>query len=301
MVTPVKSVMSTMSGRNKKIIDIVPEGSSLEKLCTGFQFTEGPVWNVAEGSLLFSDIPANRVYAWSSDTKVTIFREPSENSNGLTYDRKGRLILCEHGTRRLTRLTTDDVYTVLSERFRGKRLNSPNDAVVKSDGTIYFTDPPYGIQPEEQELPFQGVFRYDPEDQNLTLLVDDFDRPNGLAFSPDEQVLYVADSSSRRHIRSFNIRLDGTLSEGHVFAAIRSESPGNPDGMKIDLMGNLYSAAAGGIWVFSASGENLGVISTPETPANCAWGDEDGRGLYITARTSIYRIRLNVPGVRPIN
>jgi gluconolactonase len=301
MVTPVKSVMSTMGGRNMKLIDIVPEGSSLEKLCTGFQFTEGPVWNATEGFLLFSDIPANRVYAWSSDTGVTIFREPSGNSNGLTYDGKGRLILCEHGNRRLTRLTTDDVYTVLSDQFRGKRLNSPNDAVVKSDGTIYFTDPPYGIQPEEQELPFQGVFRYDPEDQNLTLLVDDFDRPNGLAFSPDEQVLYVADSSSRRHIRSFTIRPNGTLSESHVFATIRSESPGNPDGMKIDVEGNLYSAAAGGIWVFSASGESLGVIPTPDTPANCAWGDEDGRSLYITARTSIYRIRLNVPGVRPIN
>jgi gluconolactonase len=289
-----------MSSRNNKLAAIVPEGSLLERLGTGFQFTEGPVWNAVGGFLLFSDIPANRIYAWSPDKNVTLFREPSGNSNGLTYDREGRLILCEHGTRRLSILETSEVYTVLSERFSGKRLNSPNDAVVKSDGTIYFTDPPYGIQPEEQELPFQGVFRFDPEHHNLTLLVDDFDRPNGLAFSPDEHVLYIADSSSRRHIRAFTVRPDGTLSEGRIFAAIDSESPGNPDGMKIDEEGNLYSAAAEGIWVFSADGENLGIIPTPETPANCAWGAEDGRSLYITARTSIYRIRLNVPGVRPI-
>jgi gluconolactonase len=300
MITLGKEVMVKMSGSHKKLADIVPEDSRLERLGTDFQFTEGPVWNAEDGLLLFSDIPANRIYAWSPDRGVTLFREPSGNSNGLTYDREGRLILCEHGTRRLSRLENREVYTILSERFQGKRLNSPNDAVVKSDGTIYFTDPPYGIQPEEQELPFQGVFRYDPERQDLTLLADDFNRPNGIAFSPDERVLYIADSSSRRRIRAYTVRPDGMLSGGHVFAAINSESPGNPDGMKIDVEGNLYSAAAGGIWVFSADGENLGIISTPETPANCAWGDEDGQGLYITARTSIYRIRLNVPGVPPI-
>jgi gluconolactonase len=199
----------------------------------------------------------------------------------------------------LSQLENGDVYTVLSERFRGKRLNSPNDAVVKSDGTIYFTDPPYGIKPEEQELSFQGVFSFNPERQNLTLLADDFDRPNGLAFSPDERVLYIADSSSRRHIRAFDVHSDGMLRRGRVFATIDSESPGNPDGMKIDVEGNLYSAAAGGIWIYSADGESLGIIPTPETPANCAWGDKDGKSLYITARTSLYRIKLNVPGVRP--
>jgi len=289
-----------MSRRNTKLAAIVPDGSRVDRLATGFQFTEGPVWNPVDGVLLFSDIHANRIYAWSPDGGVTLFREPSGNSNGLTYDRAGRLILCEHETRRLARLDRQGVYTVLSDRFQGKRLNSPNDAVVKSDGTIYFTDPPYGIQPDAQELPFQGVFRFDPARQAVTLLAEDFDRPNGLAFSPDEGVLYVADSSSRRHIRAFTVRPDGTLRDGRVFAVIRSEAPGNPDGMKIDVEGHLYSAAAGGIWVFRADGETVGVISTPETPANCAWGDDDGRSLYITARTSIYRIRLTVPGVRPL-
>jgi gluconolactonase len=289
-----------MSHRNTTLAAIVPDGSRVDRLATGFQFTEGPVWNPVDGVLLFSDIHANRIYAWSPDGGVTLFREPSGNSNGLTYDQAGRLILCEHETRRLARLDRQDVYTVLSDRFQGKRLNSPNDVVVKSDGTIYFTDPPYGIQPEAQELPFQGVFRFDPARQAMTLLAEDFDRPNGLAFSPDEGVLYVADSSSRRHIRAFTVRPDGTLCDGRVFAVIRSEAPGNPDGMKIDVEGHLYSAAAGGIWVFQADGETVGVISTPETPANCAWGDDDGRSLYITARTSIYRIRLTVPGVRPL-
>ena len=299
MIMPIKSVTNTMNNKNIKLASIVPEDSRLEQLCTGFQFTEGPIWNAVNDVFIFSDIPANRIYAWSSIKGATLFREPSGNSNGLTYDREGRLILCEHGTRRLSQLENGDVYTVLSERFRGKRLNSPNDAVVKSDGTIYFTDPPYGIKPEEQELSFQGVFSFDPESQNLTLLADDFDRPNGLAFSPDERVLYIADSSSRRHIRAFDVHSDGMLRRGRVFATIDSESPGNPDGMKIDVEGNLYSAAAGGIWIYSADGENLGIIPTPETPANCAWGDKDGKSLYITARTSLYRIKLNVPGVRP--
>ncbi len=289
-----------MSDRTTKLAAIVPNNSRIERLATGFQFTEGPVWNPEDGVLYFSDIRTNRIHAWSPDAGVAVFREPSGNSNGLTYDQDGRLIICEHSTRRLGCLDRAGGYTVLCDQFQGKRLNSPNDAVVKSDGTIYFTDPPYGIQPDAQELPFQGVFRYDPARHALTLLTDDFDRPNGLAFSPDERVLYVADSSTRRHIRAFTVQADGTLRDGRVFAVIHSEEPGNPDGMKIDADGNLYSAAAGGIWVFRADGETVGVIRTPETPANCAWGDEDGRTLYITARTSLYRIRLNVPGIRPL-
>jgi gluconolactonase len=284
--------------RRGGLASIVLNESKLKRVATGFKFTEGPVWNASEGFLLFSDIPANRIYKWPGDGEVAVFREPSGNSNGLTYDKEGRLIICEHGNRRLSRIELDGTYTVLADSFRGKRLNSPNDVVVKSDGTIYFTDPPYGIRTEEQELPFQGVFHLDPNRRELNLVVADLDRPNGLAFSPDEETLYIADSSSRRHIRAFDVRPDGTLSGSRVFAEIRSELPGNPDGMKVDVEGNLYVAAAGGVWIFSEDGDHLGVIRTPETPANCAWGGEDWRTFFITARTSIYRIRLRIPGVK---
>jgi gluconolactonase len=285
--------VNILSGR--KVSSLVSDGGDIERLVTGFQFTEGPVWDASEGCLLFSDIPANRIYKWSSGEPATIFREPSGNSNGLTFDRDGILITCEHGTRRLGKVEEGGTYKVLADRYLGKRLNSPNDAVVKSDGSIYFTDPPYGIKPEEQELKFQGVYRLDPDGQELTLLVDDMERPNGLAFSPDERTLYIADSSERRHVKAFDVENDGSLINGHIFAKIRSELPGNPDGMKVDVEGNLYVATAG-IWIFSEKGENLGVIELPETPANLAWGNEDRKTLYITARTSLYRIKMNVQG-----
>jgi len=275
---------------------IVPEDTVLERIATGFQFTEGPVWNTTENFLLFSNIPANRIYRWSSDLGVTVFREPSGNSNGLTYDKDHRLILCEHGNRRVSRIEKDGVCTVLAKKFGNKRLNSPNDIVVKSDGTIYFTDPTYGIKPQEQELLFQGVYRLNPVTEALTLLVRDFDSPNGLAFSPDERRLYVADSA-KRHIRVFDVNPDGTMSAGCVFAEIRSEIPGNPDGMKVDVDGNLYVAAAGGVWIFSDEGENVGIVTTPERPSNLAWADEDLKSLVITARTSVFRVRLNIPGL----
>jgi len=284
--------------RLEKFDQIVPKGAEIERLATGFRFTEGPVWNFQEGCLLFSDIRANQIKKWSPAEGVTTFREPSGNSNGLTYDKAGRLLACEHGNRRLSRTERDGTITVLADNFRGKRLNSPNDVVVKSNGAIYFTDPPYGIKPEEQELPFQGVFRLFPEDGELTLLVKDFDRPNGLAFSPDEKVFYIADSSTKRHIRVFDVNQDGILSNGRLFAVLQSKEPGNPDGMKVDVKGHLYVAAAGGIWVFTSTGERLGIIRVPETPANCAWGDADWRNLYITARTSLYRVRLGIQGIK---
>ena len=288
-----------MSGGRQELASIVPKDSKLERLETGFQFTEGPLWNASEGFLLFSDIPANRIYKWSPDKGVEVFRDPSGNSNGLTYDKQGCLLICEHGNRRLSRIDKDGTYTVLADAFQGKPLNSPNDVVVKSDGAVYFTDPTYGIEPHEQELPFQGVYRLDTEGRKLILLVDDFIRPNGLAFSSDETVLYIGDSSiDKRHVRAFDVDPDGTLSNSRVFAEIRSELPGNPDGMKVDIDGSLYVSAAGGIWVFSEDGEHLGTIGTPETPANCAWGGEDWRTLFITARTSIYRLKTNVPGVK---
>lgn len=274
------------------------ESSKLEKIATGLQFTEGPVWNVSQGFLLFSDIHANCILKWSPTDGVRIFREPSGNPNGLTYDKEGCLLVCEHGNRRLSRIDKGGSYKVLVDRYCGKRLNSPNDVVVKSDGTVYFTDPPYGIKQEDQELPFQGVYHLNPASGELTLLVDDFDRPNGLAFSPDENVLYIADSSARRHVRAFKVKDDGTLSSDRVFTQIRSELPGNPDGMKVDVEGRLYVAAAGGVWIFSPDGEHLGTIKTPEIPANCAFGDRDWKSLYITARTSVYWTRLSVQGTK---
>jgi gluconolactonase len=264
-----------------------------EKLATGFQFTEGPVW-MPDGHLLFSDIPANRIYKWTPDAGPAVWREPSGNSNGLTIDRQKRLIACEHGNRRVSRTEADGTVVALADRCQGGRLNSPNDVVVRSDGTIYFTDPPYGIEPQEREQPCNGLYCILP-DGRLELLVDDFDRPNGLAFSPDESVLYV-DDSPRRHVRAFDVRPDGTLSNSRVIADMDHPQPGSPDGMKIDMQGNLYVAGATGIWVFEPNGTCLGVIVTPERPSNCAWGDADRKSLFITARTSLFRMRVRVPG-----
>ncbi len=272
------------------------DGGKVKNLSTGYKFTEGPVWDASEGCLLFSDIPANRIYRWTPGGSAKIFREPSGNSNGLTLDMSRSLITCEHGTRRIGKVERDGNYTVLAETYGGRRLNSPNDAVVKSDGSIYFTDPPYGIKPEEQELLSQGVYRLEAGKKEPTLLVDDFERPNGLTFSPDERTLYIADSSDRRHVRAFNVENDGTLTDGRVFAEIRSELPGNPDGLKVDVEGNLYVATAG-IWVFSEEGKHLGIIKIPEIPANLAWGGKDWKTLYITARTSLYCVKTKVEGM----
>ena len=271
-----------------------------ERLATGFQFTEGPVWH-SDGYLLFSDIPANRIHRWTPAGQVDVWREPSGNSNGLTLDRENSLVACEHGNRRVSRTEADGAVVALADKYQGKRLNSPNDLVVKSDGTVYFTDPPYGITPgesssysEEQEQPCNGLYRILP-DGAVELLVDDFDRPNGLAFTPDESILYV-DDSPRRHVRAFDVRADGGLTNSRIIADMDHPQPGSPDGMKVDIEGNLYVAGATGIWVFEPGGACLGVIVTPERPANCAWGDEDRKSLYITARTSLYRVRTKLPG-----
>jgi gluconolactonase len=276
-----------------KLTALVESGDP-ERLATGCQFTEGPVW-LPDGYLLFSDIPADRIYRWVPDGNVTVWREPSGNSNGLALDRQGRLIACEHGNRRVSRTAAGGAVDAVVDRYRGKRLNSPNDVVVKSDGTIYFTDPPYGIEAEEREQPCNGVYRI-LNDGGLELLVDDFDRPNGLAFSPDESILYIADSP-RRHVRAFEVLPDGSLTNSRVFADMDHPQPGSPDGMKVDEEGHLYVAGATGVWVFEQDGTHLGVIVTPERPANCAWGDSDRKSLYITARTSLYRIRVKVPGL----
>lgn len=276
---------------------ILNDNAQVEKVAGDFEFTEGPLWH-PEGFLLFSDIPANTIYQWTPNKKPGVFRRPSGNANGNTLDREGRLITAEHSNRRVSRTEKDGTLVTLASQYEGKRLNSPNDLVVKSDGSVYFTDPPYGIKSEQEELGFYGVYRLAP-DGTLTLLVKDFVRPNGIAFSPDEKKLYVNDSE-KGHIRVFEVKLDGTLENGQIFAELKDPSnSGVPDGMKVDQQGNVYSTGAGGVWVFSASGNLLGKIEVPEVSTNLAWGDSDYKTLYITAGNSVYRIRLKIPGVQP--
>jgi gluconolactonase len=272
------------------------ELETVKQLATGFQFTEGPLWD-PDGFLIFSDIPANKIMKWTPPDKVDTFRDPSGNSNGMTFDLQGRLIVCEHGNRRVSRTDRDGNVTTVADRYQGKRLNSPNDVVVRSDGSIYFTDPPYGVEDDERELDFQGVYRI-ALDGTLSLLADDFDRPNGLAFSPDEKVLYIADSSQRRHLRAFDVEPDGSLKNGRVFVAMSGPGRGGPDGMKVDQEGNVFSPGPGGMWVIDKTGTHLGTIPVKEVPANCAFGETDLKTLYMTARRSLYSVRVKVPGVR---
>ena len=283
---------------DKAIQKIIPEGTMAEQIATGFGFTEGPIW--CGDYLLFSDIPNNRVVRWrrlSEGPEVTTFRTPSGNSNGLTLDKSRRLVTCEHSARRVTRTEPDGSISVVAERYQGKRLNSPNDVVVRSDSSIYFTDPPYGLPglTEWKELPYNGVYRLAP-DGELVLLMDDFDRPNGLAFSPDENILYVNDTA-RGHIRAFDVKTDGSLGNGRVLIEMKSPEPGAPDGMKVTQTGNIYCTGPGGFWIIEPGGKSLGRITLPELPANLAWGDADWRSLYLTCRTSVYRLRLSEPGI----
>ncbi|MDE0297240.1 MAG: SMP-30/gluconolactonase/LRE family protein [Candidatus Poribacteria bacterium] len=284
-----------------EVLNLVDANAQVEKLGTGCQFTEGPVWNSKQEFLLFSDIPADQMKKWTAESGITDYRVPSGKSNGLTYDSQGRLIACEHANRRVSRTEVDGEVVTIASHYDGKRLNSPNDVVVKSDGGIYFTDPPYGLTAEfgalgEKELDFQGVYRLSPDDDGLTLLVDDFDCPNGLCFAPEESVLYINDSSDRMHVRAFDVQPDGTIANGRIFAEIVGEG-GAPDGMKTDQDGNVYVTGPGGVWIFDASGKRLGVINTPEGATNIGWGESDWKTLYIVAKTSLYRIRCKVAGV----
>jgi gluconolactonase len=286
--------------RNEKLLALIDANAPVERLAAGCQFTEGPVWNAKGKFLLFSDIPANQMKKWTPTDGLTNFRVPSGKSNGLTYDKQGRLIACEHANRRISRTGADGMVVTIASRYNGKRLNSPNDVVVKSDGAIYFTDPPYGLtaaygEEGKQELDFQGVYRLSPDGQTLTLLIDDFYRPNGLCFSPDESILYINDTE-RMHVRAFDVRPDGTITNGRIFAEEKGEG-GKPDGMKVDSLGNLYVTGPGGIWVFDPKGAHLGVIRTPERAANLAWGDGNWETLFITATNSVYRVRCKVAGV----
>jgi gluconolactonase len=274
---------------------IVPAGSTVEKLASDMKFIEGPCWMAeAGGYLLFSDIPQNHIKKWSEKEGLSIFREQSNGTNGNTRDAQGRLISCEHTSRRITRTEKNGSISILADKFDGKRFNSPNDVVVKSDGTIWFTDPPYGTpKDEKKELEKNHVFRFDPRTNEVKTMASDCDMPNGLAFSPDEKTLYVADSGKPRHIRAFAVNADGTLGAGEVFCKI---DKGAPDGIRVDAAGRIYSSAADGVQIFSDQGKLIGKILVPEGPANLTFGGPDGNVLYITARTSLYRIKLAVSG-----
>ncbi len=303
-MTKIKDVYGKRNGLQKFALkpksdtfyNLISRRTKIQRLATGFIFTEGPVWIEQEQCLLFSDIPDNKIWKLASDGTLSIFREPSGNSNGMTFDRQGRLIVCEHSNRRVTRTEPDGSITIMADTYNNLRLNSPNDVVVKSDGAIYFTDPPYGIQPEDQEQPVQGVYRISPDGADISLVADTLDRPNGLAFSPDEEKLYVDNSENDRHIRMFDVNEDGTLSKGAVFCDMNIDIQDHPDGMKLDQSGTMYCTGPGGIWVIDKQGNHLGTVVTPEQPANCAWGDDDYKGLYITATSSIYKIRVTTPG-----
>jgi gluconolactonase len=273
-----------------------------EKLGTGFLFTEGPVWHSTGRFLIWSDMPGDHMRRWSVADGVTTFRKPSNMANGNTYDRQGRLLTCEHASSRVTRTEPDGRIVSLATHFGGKQLNSPNDIVCRSDGSIYFTDPPYGRAKfygleRPQELDLQGVYRVGPDPESPELLVDDFDRPNGLCFSLDERRLFINDTA-RKHIRVFDISPTGGLRSGRLWAETKGDKPGAPDGMKIDSAGNVYCCGPGGIHVFDPDANLLEVIEGPEHTANFAWGDDDLRSLFITASTSLYRIRVKVPGLR---
>jgi gluconolactonase len=297
--------------RNDPALDaIVPPDLKAERLAEGFLFTEGPVW-IADGYLLFSDPNANTIYRWSGRDGLSVFRTKSgytgtdigeygqPGSNGLALDREGRLTINEHGNRRVTRLERTGAVTVLADQFDGKRLNSPNDLVYKSDGSVYFTDPPFGL-PQfgndlRKELSFSGVFRV--ADGEVRLLNSELNGPNGLAFSPDEKYLYVGNwDEKQKVVMRYEVDADGSLSNGRVFVDLTKASGEDAiDGVKVDRAGNVYVSGPGGLWIFSPAGTHLGTLVTPEHPHNFAWGD-DGRSLYLTARSTLYRIRLNVGG-----
>jgi gluconolactonase len=276
---------------------IVSRNQELEELGRGYLTAEGPVWWQEGGYLLFSDIRNNRRMKWEPEEGVTPFYEPTNNANGLTRDRQGRLVACESGRRRVTRLEPDGSVTVMANSYQGRQLNRPNDVVVKSDGSIYFTDP--GAPDPELGLDFAGVYRVSADRGTITLLARDFVVPNGLAFSPDEGILYI-DDSRRRCIRAFDVQPNGALAlaTDRVFFQFSGDRPGVPDGMKVDVEGNVYCSGPGGVWIINPSGKHLGTILTgAEQTTNCAWGDEDWKTLFITTRDAVARIQLKIAGI----
>jgi len=296
---------------------IVPGDYFIEKLDDGFGFTEGPVWVPDPGFLLFSDVRGDAIYRWAPGAQSEPFLTPvyagppleepgAIGPNGLTLDGNGNLVILEYGNRRVTRMPLEGGdREILADKFEGKRFNHPNDLVSHSSGAIYFTDPPLGRageeRPPEQELDFAGVYRLDPDGQ-LSLLSTELKRPNGIALSPDERTLYVANTNRERLIwMAWDVQPDGSIANERVFFdSTGMEGPGAPDGMKVDSEGNLYCTGPGGILIFTPEGKHLGTIQPDEQPSNVAWGDADGKTLYMTARTGLYRIRLNIQGSMPV-
>jgi gluconolactonase len=305
---------------------IIAPNATVEKVADGLKFAEGPVWNRKPGYLLFSDIPANVINKWTPDKKVVPVVNPSGftgtddslagipisngfttvyliGSNGVTLDQQHRIVFAAHGDRAIVRIEPDGKRTVLADHFEGKRLNSPNDLVYRSDGILYFTDPPAGLRPvnrefPQKELPFNGVFMIDKEGK-LHLATKEVTFPNGLAFSPDEKYLYV-DDTAKKLIMRFEVQPDGTLTAGKVFFDMSPlQESGVADGMKVDKKGNIFCTGPGGVLVISSEGKHLGTIVAPELPANVAFGDSDGKTLYMAARTGIYRIHVKIEGIRP--
>ncbi|MBO0911741.1 MAG: SMP-30/gluconolactonase/LRE family protein [Acidobacteria bacterium] len=307
---------------------LVPASAKLERVATGFdKWIEGPAWTRQE-SLLFAVIPANRIMIWSPGKGAQVFMEhsgytgpnayggPEPGSNGMTLDPDGRVAVAGHARRNVWRLETLDSHgkvTVLADSYQGKKLNSPNDLVYRSDGSLYFTDPPYGLPTQQdndpaKELEFNGVYRIPearqhkagapPERERLELVIKDLPRPNGIAFSPDEKTLYISDSGKKVWM-SCPVHPDGSVGDRKLLLdASGDKTPGGPDGIRVDRQGNIYGAGPGGVWIISPAGKHLGTIKVPEVVSNVAWGDRDGKTLYITASTSLYRIKLSVSGVR---
>ena len=288
-----------------RFYELVPKGVDVERLGTGFTFTEGPVWNHAGKFLLFSDMPGDVRRRWDATGGVHEVLRPSNKGNGMTYEVGGDLLICEHVTSSLIRLRGDGTRQIVASQFEGKQLNSPNDVVVARDKSIYFSDPTYGRMPvfgleRKQDLSFQGVYRVEPSGQRPQLLVDDFEQPNGLCFSPDESLLYINDSP-RGHIRVFKVAADGTIGGGAMFfdhIGTGAIEDGIPDGMKCDARGNIYVTGPGGIWVISPKAELLGRIDVPENVGNLNWGGDGWKTLFICASTSLYKIDLTVGGNR---
>ncbi len=318
LAVPPHEVNVEVVRRDPAVDAIVPRNPKIFKLAEGFQFTEGPVWVSSAnpgGHLLFSDPNANTIYKWSEKEGLSVFRNPSgyegadiaeykqPGSNGLTLDKQGRLTVNEHGNRRVSRIEPDGKTTVVAERHEGKRLNSPNDLVYKSDGTLYFTDPPFGLprfgDDPRKETPYNGVYRV--KHGEVELLARDLSGPNGIAFSPDEKHLYVGNwDEKNKVVMRYPVHADGKLGKGEVFFDMTA-APGEDaiDGIKVDVQGNLYVSGPGGLWILSPAGKHLGTVIAPRHPHNMAWGDDDGKTLYLTAQSGLYRMRLNIPGVRP--
>jgi gluconolactonase len=305
--------LGTIERLDPRLDKLVPPQAVIEKLADGFDWAEGPVWDRAGKYLLFSDVPRNHVLKWKQGQGVSVYLEPSgytgstprggePGSNGLLIDAAGMLVLCQHGDRRVARLTDSGRFTTLADRYEGKRLNSPNDGTFDSQGNLYFTDPPYGLLGKNddptKELPFNGVYRL-AKSGRLTLLTKEMTFPNGIALSPDEKTLYVANSDPQKAIwMAFPLKADGTLGAGRVFfdaTKWSGKKKGLPDGMKVDAAGNIFATGPGGVYVFAADGSQLGTIDPGEATANCGWGD-DGSTLYLTADMYLCRIRLTTKG-----